>query len=330
MPVDEFSSVLDFQYCRNLLDHDHAEKVQPSKDDGGGALAAKAAEAKPPERRGGRLKVEIREKGIVSVLEEFIKARGQPTTDAHRLQTTVRPVGASLASMMRHAKDQGMDVSRSGVYVLLDKPRHNSKRSLCRGLIHARPGGLVAKEKKWHPRADWSAMKMNYASEFLTSRRAAGYRTAEMHVDAMSKTPYYIMAKDKSQPNGYLLKRTDDEPRATGCDHSFPLAKRCYLCTSAVSHCEIPADATEVLKRGKPHLRQSTPKGLDLFLRPYLYMADNAIGHMIDLWDSVSKRLHKIDAVMVGADNGAGYSVSELVVQHILWRMFRKFDWCYS
>ena len=171
---------------------------------------------------------------------------------------------------------------------------------------------------------------MNFASEFLTSRRAAGFTTAEMHVDAMSKVPYYIMAKDKSQPKGFLLKRTDDEPRATACDHSFPICSRCLLCTSAVSHCEIPADATEVLIRGKPHLRQSTPKGLDLFLRPYLYMEDNAIGHMIDLWDSVSKRLHNIDAVMVGADNGPGYAVSQNVVQHILWRMFRKFNWCYS
>ena len=115
MPVDESSST-DFQYCRNLLDHDHAEKVQPSKDDGGGALAAKAAEAKPPERRGGRLKVEIREKGIVSVLQEFIKASGQPSaTDAHRLQTTARPVGATLASMMRHAKDQDVSTAIWGI-----------------------------------------------------------------------------------------------------------------------------------------------------------------------------------------------------------------------
>ena len=62
------------------------------------------------------------------------------------------------------------------------------------------------------------------------------------------KKPIYIMARDKAKVRGFTLRRSDGEPGLTGCGHSFPLANRCLLCTSAVSHCEVPDNASEEIQ----------------------------------------------------------------------------------
>ena len=157
-------------------------------------------------------------------------------------------MSVNLSLMAKHASQQGMGVSRSGVYNVMAPPRKNSTCSACRSIIQSRPGGLVAKEKEFHPRGIWSATKMKHASEFLTSQRAAGFTTAQVHVDATSKAPIYITARDKAKVRGFTLRRSDGEPGLTGCGHSYPLANRRLLRTSAVSHCEVPDNASEEIQ----------------------------------------------------------------------------------
>ncbi|CAK0831043.1 unnamed protein product, partial [Prorocentrum cordatum] len=174
---------------------------QAALEDRGGAsepaaVAPELSSCPPPGR--GRPRTEDTPHGlaIVKFLTDYIRSHGQPATDAHRLCTTPRVVGASLTMMSKAAKIAGLPVKRSAIYALMQKPRHNPRpeSSPCRSIIPARPGGLVCSEKKFHARSAWSATKMKYACQFATMQKAAGFRAGELHVDSMSKVPYFPTA----------------------------------------------------------------------------------------------------------------------------------------
>ena len=101
------------------------------------------------------------------------------------------------------------------------------------------------------------------------------------------------------------------------------------LCTSAVSHCPVPDKGSELPEGGTPHLRQACPQALDLFVRPHRQMDEEALAYMSDFMESATWRLQDKEAVVVGAANSRGYAISDPLVQHLLWRMFKKFGWGY-
>ena len=112
--------------------------------------------------------------------------------------------------------------------------------------------------------------------------------------------------------------------------HSFPLAESCLLCTSAVSLCTTPEDASPFFGKEKPQLRTARPTSLDLYIRPYRYIREDCLSHMEDLWSAAHSRpmLACADAVWVGGDNGPGYAITEFKLQHLVWRLARSLGWC--
>ena len=169
---------------------------------------------------------------------------------------------------------------------------------------------------QWHARAALSAADMKFGSQWITKLRSQGYDVWEAHLDAMSKLPYYISAKQGA------MQETA---------HSFPLTESCLLCTSAVSHCPPVEDTRPRQGTKKPQLPQGRPRQLDLYVRPYRYFTEDALEHGEDLFQSANAtpRMKNADAVFLGSDNGPGYSLREMIVLHLNWRLARQNLWAH-
>ena len=142
------------------------EKMEIAK----GALASKKGEAR-----------RTYEKGIVEMLQNYIKLHG--------------PV--SLASMVRHANQQGMKVSRAAVHKLMTTPRTNTTSSACGGVNNGRPvGGAYALWRKDFKKGDeYTEVRKGKDGRQLIQKLAAIWR----ELPEQEKKPYQEQYKQQSQ-----------------------------------------------------------------------------------------------------------------------------------
>ena len=150
---------------------------------------------------------------IVDFVKDFLLSRGQSSMDScHRLRTSTTVISASLNSIRKAALSANYPISRSAIYNLLAPPKRNSVFTNQRRVIDARVSRTVGCMTKWHPRAAHSASLMKYGSQFLTLLKGNGFRTAEPHLDSMSKLPYYIMAKPGGKCPSFVMQREEGLP----------------------------------------------------------------------------------------------------------------------
>ena len=109
---------------------------------------------------------------------------------------------------------------------------------------------------QWHARAALSAADMEFGSQCITMLRSQRYDVWEAHLDAMSKLPYYISARQGAACPSFLMRSEDGSPVVQETAHSFPLAESCLLCTSAVTHCPPVEDTQPRQDTKKRVLRQ--------------------------------------------------------------------------
>ena len=266
---------------------------------------------------------------LVKFVWDFINTRGQGTTsDVHRLRATGEVFGAPVRAIAKAARAKGFQISKSTIWRMLSPKRVNSVGPQ-RGAVEARPAPNRKGVKIWHPRGIFSATLMKFHKQFLTQLCSQGCaKVAQLHVDDMSKTPLYISATPNRAPKGFMLKCQDGQPAFDQADHTFPLEQRMLIATGGIVVCAVPSDAV-VSDGPKPAWPTARPAAMHAYVRPHKFMRSSAVTHMEDLYETVEQRgdLRNADVVLVGADNGPDYSTDSPVIQHLLFRLFRKHGW---
>ena len=156
----------------------------------------------------------------------------------------------------------------------------------------------VSGEKHWHSRSAFSAEMFKYGKQLVTlvnsgtdikQGKLVGVSKAgsacQLHMDDMSKVPYYIPARPGSSPAGFVLKHKNGRPSFVALDHNFPIAARCTMDTTGVVCGTIETEA-QLLQGAKPQINTCRPASMDFYIRPSRYMTISVFSHFQDLYQT--------------------------------------------
>jgi hypothetical protein len=233
--------------------------------------------------------------------------------------------GAPLKSIAKAASQVFGPMSRSGINNLLRAPRSNQVNTNCQGLIDARPARMLAIGKLWHSRRYFSSVLFKYWKEALAMIAADGNNCMQSHGDDMAAIPTgKLAARSKSSPQGFALSSIGFQQ----VDHNFPIASGMLINTTGWS-IGYPSCTIEQVARpdGRVNLKTARPSSLHLNIRFKRFCPSNAVTHVDDLeaaLDSIVD-IGELDCLLVGVDNGGEYGVDSPVLQHLFYRLFRKY-----
>ena len=159
------------------------------------------------------------------------------------------------------------------------------------------------------------------------SHNQNGVKCARLAMDCMRKVKTYVPAQPKVRPKGLRWEDGAGSSVIHQSDHDFVCGERMLICTSGVTVCQIPGDAS-IVEEPKPHWPRPLPDATSVFLRPFRWMDVTPLAHVTDLKDVVDAdvSLSTADLVLVTCDNGPDYAPSQPVLQHLLGRLWRHYN----
>lgn len=267
---------------------------------------------------------------IVTFVRNFVFSKGQPVQDHHRLTSSQSVYAAPLHLVASAAQQAGFPSSASGIKNLLT-PRRKDSVGTQRGLVPATFARTSKCFMKWHSRDFWSATLFKWALQSLTivNSRFPG-SAGQAHMDDMAKIPYLSAARPRSNPKGLILKREDRKPAFAEQDHDFSIGQNMYINTTGVFTVAVPENATP-MGTEKPQIAVGTKRAVtNLYLRPHRYVPVSDHTHMADFQRVVqdSPQLQGASLMVLGVDNGPGFSIDSAAIQHLFYREWRR--WCWA
>ena len=244
---------------------------------------------------------------ILDLVRNFLLSRGQRTTEGHRLRGNMQVFGAPLSALVRHAKENGLQCSRSAIHNMFSRSRKAAT------VAHT-----VSGEKHWHSRSAFSAEMFKYGKQLVTlvnsgtdikQGKLVGVSKAgsacQLHMDDMSKVPYHIddMSKVPYSPAGFVLKNKNGQPSFAELDHSFRIETKCLMTTAGVM--------SRLLERAQPQINICRPASMDI---PNRYMAISVLSHFQNLYQTLATHLQasQADLLVWGIDNAPGSNAIHL------------------
>ena len=187
--------------------------------------------------------------------------------------------------------------------------------------------------QKFDARDCWSGTNFKQAKQLLTVIQGTGSgQSFQAHFDDSAKIGLLVPARSRASPRGFVLTRRDGETTFSQLDHDFAVGSRMNICTIGVVTCDVPSEACVLPSsaESKPQYPIGRPIDQYLGVRAHRYNPPNIFNHMEDFMRVVEKseKARIADAVLLGGDNGGGFTIDAPEIQHLFVRLFVNFGWC--